>query len=91
MNDLYETNVQSNGGFCEIRICYRVIHNWSTMNHLMKWSILKFAYLYTIFNEILFCQFKKVFNEIEIDQVVTRSVPRFKRPCAILEMVFNKK
>jgi hypothetical protein len=43
MDDLYETNFQSNGGFCEIPIRYRVIHNWSTMNHLMKLSFLEFA------------------------------------------------
>jgi hypothetical protein len=44
MDDLYETNFQSNGRFFEIHIRYRVIHNWSTMNHLMKWSILEFAH-----------------------------------------------
>jgi hypothetical protein len=43
MDDLYETNFQSNGEFCKIRIRYSVIRKWSTMDHLMKWSILEFA------------------------------------------------
>jgi hypothetical protein len=43
MDGLYETNFQFNGEFCKIRIRYSVIHNWSTIDHLIKWSILKFA------------------------------------------------
>jgi hypothetical protein len=44
---LYETNFQCNSEFCEIHIRYNIIHNWSTVDHLMKWSILEFV-LYTI-------------------------------------------
>jgi hypothetical protein len=47
MDDLYNTHFQSNGEFCKICIRYSVIDNWSTMEHLMKWSILEFAYYYT--------------------------------------------
>jgi hypothetical protein len=44
MNDLYDINYKFNGRFCKIRICYSVIHNWFTMDHLKKWYILEFAY-----------------------------------------------
>jgi hypothetical protein len=44
MDDLYDINFQSDGGFCKIRICYSVIKNWSTIDHLMKWFILEFVF-----------------------------------------------
>jgi hypothetical protein len=45
MDNQYETNFQSNSKFCKIRIRYSVIHNWSTIDHLIKWSILEFVML----------------------------------------------
>jgi hypothetical protein len=34
MDDIYDINFQFTGRFCEIRIRYNVIHDWSTINHL---------------------------------------------------------
>jgi hypothetical protein len=42
MDDLYDINFQSNGEFCKTRIRYRVIHNWSTIDHLKIWFMLEF-------------------------------------------------
>jgi hypothetical protein len=36
MEDLYETNFQSKDEFCKIHFRYSDIHNWSTIDHLMK-------------------------------------------------------
>jgi hypothetical protein len=33
MDDLYDINFQSNGGFYEIYIRYNSIYDWSTMDH----------------------------------------------------------
>jgi hypothetical protein len=43
MDDLYETNFQSNGEFYQIRIRYSVIRKWSTMD------ILEFAYYFSFY------------------------------------------
>jgi hypothetical protein len=43
IDDLYDINFQSNGGFFKIRIHCNIIRNWSTMNHLARWSILEFT------------------------------------------------
>jgi hypothetical protein len=48
MNDLYDINFQSNSEFCEIRIRYNVIHDWSTVDHLKKWSILEFTIILNV-------------------------------------------
>jgi hypothetical protein len=45
MHDLYDINFQFSGEFSKIRIRYNVIHDWSTIDNLIKWSILEFAYL----------------------------------------------
>jgi hypothetical protein len=47
MDDLYETNFQSNGELCKIHIRYTVIHNMST-----KWSLLEFAIYIYIYIEL---------------------------------------
>jgi hypothetical protein len=44
MHGLYDINFKSNGEFCKIRIRYNVIYNWSTIDHLIKWSILEFTH-----------------------------------------------
>jgi hypothetical protein len=36
IGDLFDINFQSNNGFYEIRIRNKVIHNWSTIDHLEK-------------------------------------------------------
>jgi hypothetical protein len=43
MHNLHDINFQSNGGFYKIRFRYNIIHDWSTIDHLKKWSILEFA------------------------------------------------
>jgi hypothetical protein len=45
IDNLYYINFQFNGEFYKIRIYCNIIHNWSTIDHLIRWSILKFPYL----------------------------------------------
>jgi hypothetical protein len=39
-------NIQSNGEFCKLRIRCNIIRTWSTMDHLVRWSILEFTMIY---------------------------------------------
>jgi hypothetical protein len=44
MDDLYYINFQSNDKFYKICNRYKIIHDWSTIDHLKKWCKVEFSY-----------------------------------------------
>jgi hypothetical protein len=87
MYGLYDINFQSKGEFYKIRIRYNVIHNWSTMNHLKKWS--KFATKAK--NMLRFFQNYTKFYKIILGESKTNSTPFRCRSCTQLIVCNNPK